>query len=39
MATKDETKTSKPSKLEQFQLGFELNESWQDARKRYTTKK
>ncbi len=39
MVTKDETKNNKPSKLAQFQLGFEFNESWADARKKYTTKK
>lgn len=27
----------KPSKLEQFNLGFEFNESWAEARKKYVT--
>jgi hypothetical protein len=33
------TKPIKPSKLEQFNLGFELNETWNDARKKYITGK
>lgn len=27
----------KPSKLEKFNIGFEFNETWADARKKYTT--
>ena len=30
---------TKPSKLAQFNLGFEFNETWADARKKYTTGK
>lgn len=29
----------KPSKLAQFNLGFEFNETWADARKKYTSNK
>lgn len=29
-----EIKHQKPSKLEQFSLGFEFNETWQDARRK-----
>lgn len=29
----------KPSKLAQFNLGFEFNETWDDARKKYTEAK
>jgi len=32
-------KTTKPSKLEQFNLGFEFNETWDDARKKYVEAK
>jgi hypothetical protein len=32
-------KQVKPSKLEQFNLGFEYNETWAEARKKYTTSK
>lgn len=30
---------NKPSKLEKFSIGFELNETWTDARKKYVTNK
>lgn len=39
MATKHETKTTKPSELAKLKLEFEYNEDWREARKRYTTKK
>ena len=29
----------KPSKLEQFNLGFEFNETWAEARKKYIASK
>lgn len=32
-------KHPKPSKLEQFNLGFEFNETWAEARKKYTASK
>lgn len=32
-------KHTKPSKLEQFNLGFEFNETWEDARKKYSSGK
>lgn len=40
MSNKDLThKHQKPSKLAQFNLGFEFNETWADARKKYATNK
>lgn len=32
-------KNQKQSKLAQFNLGFEFNETWADARKKYTASK
>ena len=32
-------KTTKPSKLDQFTLGFEFNETWDDVRKKYVEAK
>lgn len=32
-------KSHKRSKLDQFSLGFEFNETWAEARKKYTTNK
>ena len=32
-------KHQKPSKLAQFNLGFEFNETWADARKKYSAGK
>lgn len=32
-------KHQKPSKLEKFSIGFEFNETWAEARKKYTTNK
>lgn len=32
-------KHEKKSKLEEFNLGFEYNETWDEARKKYTTSK
>lgn len=32
-------KHQKPSKLAQFNLGFEFNETWADARKKYISSK
>ncbi|MGB3946108.1 MAG: hypothetical protein WBK76_04720 [Candidatus Saccharimonadales bacterium] len=32
-------KPAKQSKLEQFNLGFEFNETWDEARKKYSTSK
>ena len=37
--TAKEINNKKPSELAQFQLGFELTETWSQARKKYTTKK
>lgn len=38
MSNKELTqKHHKPSKLAQLNLGFEYNETWADARKKYTT--
>lgn len=31
--------THKPSKLEKFSIGFEFNETWADARKKYIATK
>ena len=39
MGTELTHKPTKPSKLEQFNLGFEFNETWAEARKKYTTGK
>lgn len=40
MSNKELTpKQQKPSKLEQFSLGFDFNETWAEARKKYTTSK
>jgi hypothetical protein len=40
MSIKELTLTNqKPSKLERFTIGFEFNETWADARKKYTTSK
>ncbi|HRJ06854.1 MAG TPA: hypothetical protein PK096_04495 [Candidatus Saccharibacteria bacterium] len=40
MSTKELThKLDKPSKLQQFNLGFEFNETWEEARKKYTASK
>jgi len=40
MSNKEIThKHVKPSKLEQFNIGFEFNETWAEARKKYTTNK
>ncbi|MES2876706.1 MAG: hypothetical protein V4678_04535 [Patescibacteria group bacterium] len=32
-------KAEKPSKLAQFNLGFEFNETWAEARKKYVSDK
>lgn len=34
-----ELKINKPSKLAQFDIKFEFNETWADARKKYSTSK
>lgn len=39
MSNKELNKHVKPSKLEQFNLGFEFNETWAEARKKYTSSK
>ena len=40
MGTKElARKHQKPSKLDQFSLGFEFNETWAEARKKYTAGK
>lgn len=39
MSTQELTHNQKPSKLEQFNLGFEFNETWTEARKKYAASK